>query len=88
MRDMYLVLAHQFLGQLDPLVRDAVLGNAGTVISFRLGATDAEVMEREFYPGFSATDLVNLPNYHIYLKLMVDGVVTKPFSAVTLPIVW
>jgi hypothetical protein len=81
-----LILAHQFLGQLDPLVRDAVLGNAGTVISFRLGAADAEVIEREFYPVFSAADLVNLPNYHIYLKLMVDGVVTKPFSAVTLPI--
>ena len=81
-----LVLAHQFLGQLDPLVRDAVLGNAGTVISFRLGAADAEVMEKEFYPEFFATHLVNLPNYHVYLKLMVDGVVSKPFSAVTLPI--
>jgi type IV secretory pathway TraG/TraD family ATPase VirD4 len=79
-----LVLAHQFLGQLDPLIRDAILGNAGTVIAFRLGAVDAEVMEKEFYPEFSATDLVNLPNHHIYLKLMVDGVVTKPFSAMTL----
>ena len=79
-----LVLAHQFLGQLEPLVRDAVLGNAGTVISFRLGPTDAEVMEREFWPVFSSADLVNLPNYHVYLKLMVDGVVTKPFSAVTM----
>jgi hypothetical protein len=78
-----LVLAHQFLGQLDPLIREAILGNAGTVIAFRLGAVDAEVMEKEFYPEFTATDLVNLPNYRIYLKLMVDGVVTKPFSAVT-----
>ena len=78
-----LVLAHQFLGQLDPLIRDAILGNAGTVIAFRLGAVDAEVMEKEFYPEFTAIDLVNLPNYHVYLKLMVDGVVTKPFSAVT-----
>jgi DNA helicase HerA-like ATPase len=81
-----LVLAHQFLGQLEPLIRDAILGNAGTLISFRLGATDAEVMEREFFPEFSAVDLVNLPNYRIYLKLMVDGVVTKPFSAVTLAV--
>jgi type IV secretory pathway TraG/TraD family ATPase VirD4 len=79
-----LVLAHQFLGQLDPLIRDAILGNAGTVIAFRLGPTDAEAMEREFCPVFNATDLVNLPNHHIYLKLMVDGVVSKPFSAVTI----
>jgi hypothetical protein len=54
------------------------------VIAFWLGLADAEVLVREFYPEFAATDLVNLPNYSIYLKLMVDGVVTKPFSAVML----
>jgi energy-coupling factor transporter ATP-binding protein EcfA2 len=79
-----LTLAHQFLNQLAEEVRDAVLGNVGTTIAFRLGLADAELLEKEFYPEFSATDLINLPNYHVYLKLMVDGVVTKPFSAMTL----
>jgi hypothetical protein len=79
-----LILAHQFISQLDPQVRDAILGNVGTVISFRLGPVDAEYLEREFSPQLSAADLINLPNYSVYLKLMVGGVVTKPFSAQTL----
>jgi hypothetical protein len=79
-----LILAHQHLGQLDEQVRDAILGNVGTAVSFRIGLADALVLEKEFHPEFAATDLVNLPNYHIYLKLMIDGVVSKPFSAVTL----
>jgi hypothetical protein len=80
-----LILAHQFLTQLEIPVRDAILGNAGTIISFRLGLADAEILEKEFYPEFSPTDLVRLPNYRIYLKLMVDGVVSRPFSALTFP---
>src|SRR5437879_3954856 len=80
-----LVLAHQYIEQLDETVRGAVLGNVGTVIAFRVGLTDAEVLEREFYPEFTAGDFVNLPNYSLYLKLMVDGTVTRPFSADTLP---
>src|SRR5437899_6160432 len=80
-----LVLAHQHLAQLDETVRDAILGNAGTIISFRVGLSDAELLEKEFWPEFRATDLVNLPNYNVYLKLMIDGVVSKPFSARTLP---
>jgi type IV secretory pathway TraG/TraD family ATPase VirD4 len=79
-----LVLAHQYLSQVDPEVRDAILGNAGTIISFRLGVTDAEILSREFHPEFSVQDLVGLPNYRIYLKLMIDGAVSKSFSAVTL----
>jgi len=79
-----LVLAHQYLSQLDETVRDAILGNVGTTISFRIGLTDALLLEKEFYPEFRASDFVSLPNYHIYLKLMIDGVVSKPFSAVTL----
>jgi len=79
-----LILAHQYLSQLDLQVRDAVLGNVGTIISFRLGLTDVELMVKEFYPEFSERDLVSLPNYHIYLKLMVDGAVTQPFSTQTL----
>ncbi len=84
-----LTLAHQYIGQLvtdvSTKVRDAVFGNVGTMICFRVGATDAEYMEKEFEPEFVIQDIVNLPNYHIYLKLMVDGVNSRPFSAVTLP---
>src|SRR5215813_1590688 len=79
-----MILSHQFQGQLDPQVRDAILGNTGTMISFRLGLPDAEMLAGEFYPFFSTRDLINLPNYHIYLKLMIDGVVSQPFSAETL----
>jgi len=79
-----LILAHQYLAQLDEKVRDAILGNAGTIISFRLGLADAEILSKEFWPEFSAEDLISLPNYSVYLKLMVNGAVTKPFSAETL----
>lgn len=79
-----LTLAHQHLSQLDVPVRDSILGNAGTIITFRLGAVDAELLAPEFYPTFSATDLTNLPNYSCYLKLMIDGAVSHPFSARTL----
>lgn len=80
-----LILAHQYLDQLEPDVRHAVIGNAGTLISFRLGAKDAEFIAHEFEPVFDRIDLVNLPNYHIYLKLLIDGAPSKPFSAVTFP---
>lgn len=80
-----LVLAHQHLHQLEPDVRHAVLGNVGTLISFRLGAEDAQVISREFAPEFETEDLLNLPNYTIYLKLMIDGAPSRPFSASTLP---
>src|SRR3989475_8368174 len=80
-----LVLAHQYIEQLDEAVRGAVLGNVGTVIAFRVGLSDAEELEKEFYPEITAGDFVNLPNYSLYLKLMVDGTVTRPFSADTLP---
>lgn len=80
-----LILAHQYLSQLDEEVRDAILGNVGTIISFRLGLADAEILGKEFWPEFSKEDLIRLPNYNMYLKLMVNGVVTKPFSAETLP---
>lgn len=79
-----LVLAHQYLSQIDVQVRDSILGNVGTIISFRLGAADATILEKEFLPEITALDLISLPNYQIYLKLMVDGVVSRPFSAETL----
>jgi hypothetical protein len=78
-----LVLAHQYLSQIEPEVRDAILGNVGTVISFRVSVTDAEILAKEFYAEFSVEDLINLPNYNIYLKLMMNGRVSKPFSAET-----
>ncbi len=81
-----LVLAHQYLNQLDPPVRHAVLGNAGTLISFRLGAEDAAYVAREFEQQFSAEDLIRLPNYRIYLRLMINGEPSNPFSATTPPI--
>jgi hypothetical protein len=84
-----LILAHQYVGQLvtdvSTRVRDAIFGNVGTMIVFRIGAKDAEFLEKEFAPEFSPEDMVNLPNYHIYLKMIVDGVSYRPFSATTLP---
>lgn len=80
-----LILAHQYIAQLSEEVRDAVFGNVGTISCFRVGAEDAEFLEREFAPEFDANDLVNLSKYKIYLRLMIDGVASRPFSANTLP---
>jgi CxxC-x17-CxxC domain-containing protein len=80
-----LILGHQYITQMDETVRDAVFGNVGTLVSFRVGAEDAEYLEKEFTPEFLASDLVNLAKYNIYLKLMIDGLAGRPFSATTLP---
>lgn len=84
-----LILAHQYIGQLvhdqNTKVRDAVFGNVGTIICFRVGAADAEFLEKEFMPEFLQGDLVNLAKANIYAKLMIDGVASRPFSAETLP---
>ncbi len=80
-----LILANQYVNQIDERVRDAIFGNAGSIISFRVGATDAEFLEKEFEPVFTANDIVNLPKYQIYLKLMIDGIAGDAFSASTLP---
>lgn len=77
------VLAHQYLHQLEPEVRHAVIGNAGTLVSFRLGAEDAAFIAREFAERFEPLDLLKLPNHDIYLKLMIDGEPSVPFSATT-----
>ena len=79
-----LVLTHQYLEQISEKLRAAILGNVGTVISFKVSARDAEYLAKEFYPIFGVEDFVNLPTFHIYIKLMIDGVTSKPFSAVTL----
>ncbi len=78
------VLANQYLSQLENDIRDSVLGNVGTIISFRLGVVDARYMAKEFYPKFDFDDIARLPNYKIYLKLMIGGTPSKPFSANTL----
>jgi CxxC-x17-CxxC domain-containing protein len=84
-----ITIAHQYIGQLvsetTTKVRDAVFGNVGTMIVFRVGAADAEFLENEFVPEFEIQDFVNLPNYHIYIKLMVNGITSRPFSATTIP---
>jgi hypothetical protein len=80
-----LIMAHQYMEQLDEKVLAAVIGNVGTMLTFRVGSTDAEILAKEFIPTFVEEDLVNLPKFHIYLKLMIDGVASRPFSALTLP---
>ena len=80
-----LIIAHQYIEQMEEEVKDAVFGNVGTTITFRVGPFDAEVLETVFTPKFLATDLVNLGFAQIYLTLMIDGVGSPPFSAVTLP---
>jgi DNA helicase HerA-like ATPase len=78
-----MVLAHQYFHQLEDDIRRAILGNAGTIISFRVGTEDAQFLSKEMYPAFKLEDFINLPNYSVYLKLMINGVPSKPFSGVT-----
>ncbi len=80
-----LIIAHQYIEQLSETVQASVFGNVGTIVCFRIGAADAEFLEKEFAPIFTETDLVNLTKFDIYLKLMIDGVASDPFSATGLP---
>lgn len=90
-----LVISHQYIGQLVSMqaggagvstkVRDAIFGNVGTMITFRVGATDAEFLEVQFAPDLIAQDFVNIPNYNVYMRLMIDGFSSRAFSATTLP---
>jgi len=80
-----MVLVSQYLEQLEEPIQRAILANVGTLIAFRVGTRDAKVLAEEFFPEFSVEDLVSLPRYHIYLRLMIDGVVSRGFSAITLP---
>ena len=79
-----LTIAHQYIEQMSDEVRAAVFGNVGSMITFRVGSYDATIFEKEFAPEFTAEDLVNLGFIQIYLKLMIDGVASRPFSARTL----
>jgi energy-coupling factor transporter ATP-binding protein EcfA2 len=78
-----LFMAHQYIDQMDGRIRDAIFGNVGTIISFRVGAKDAEYLAKEFYPQFNTEDFINLPRYYMYLKLMIDGAISTPFSAIS-----
>ncbi|KKP64052.1 MAG: hypothetical protein UR60_C0030G0007 [Candidatus Moranbacteria bacterium GW2011_GWF2_34_56] len=84
-----LLVAHQYINQLvtdsSSVVKDAIFGNVGTIVSFRVGAEDAEFLEKEFEPVFMMNDIVNLPKFSIYLKLMIDGIAGNAFSATALP---
>jgi hypothetical protein len=91
-----LVIAHQFLGQLEQSagsqgaashdLRDAVFGNAGTMATFRIGVEDAEIMAKEFAPTFNEFDLVNIDRFNAYIKLMINGTASKPFNMATYPL--
>lgn len=80
-----LILAHQYIPQLSEEIKDAVMGNAGTMGAFRVGAEDAEFLEKQFGPEFSAQDLVNLDNFTLVLKMLIEGSVSSPFQMHTLP---
>ncbi len=76
-----LILAHQYINQLDDTVKDAVFGNVGNLISFRIGIEDALFLEKEFEPEIHAQDLINLPSYYFYIKMMIDNMPARPFMA-------
>lgn len=80
-----LVVANQFIGQLNPQVKEAVFGNVGTMIAFRTGPDDADFLVKQFAPVFDQHDLANLPNFYAVVKLMVAGLPSQPFSMLSLP---
>jgi hypothetical protein len=80
-----LTVSHQFIGQLPELIRDSVFGNVGTIVSFRIGAEDAQFLEKQFQPTFGAYDLINIDNFNAYIKLMMGGKTSKPFNIKTYP---
>lgn len=84
-----LTMAHQYMGQLsqgqDTRVRDAVLGNVGTMVAFRIGVEDAEILEKQFAPTFTAFDLVNQHQYTAYIRLLIDNTVAPAFHIQTYP---
>ncbi len=75
-----LIVANQYIGQIDEDVKNAVFGNVGTLVSFRIGVTDANFLQHEFAPTFSETDLTNVEKYHVYMKTIVDNEPVTPFS--------
>ena len=81
-----LILAHQYISQLEEDIQNAIFGNIGTIISFVVGPRDSEVLEKEFVPIFTGEDLISLEKHHFYIKLMIDGMISKPFSGISMDI--
>jgi len=80
-----LTVAHQFIAQLDEDIKDAVFGNVGSMATFRVGPEDSKTLEHQFSPTFDSSDLMNVPNWNSYLKVLANGTPTKPFSVATVP---
>ena len=80
-----LTVAHQFIAQLDPVIKDAVFGNVGSMAAFRVGNDDAKVLESQFAPAFTASDIMNTPNYNAVMRILADGTPTQAFSVATMP---
>lgn len=80
-----LIMAHQYMPQLKQEIRDAVLGNVGTIAAMRIGAEDAENLEKQFEPNFSRFDLVNLDNFTMIIKMMINNKISTPFKMKTNP---
>jgi hypothetical protein len=81
-----LIIANQYIAQLEEQIRNAVFGNCGTLISFQIGASDAEYVAKEFEPIFSQEDLINVDKFHAYIRLLIDKVPAPPFSMRTVKI--
>jgi len=75
-----LSIAHQFIAQIQPEIRDAVFGNVGSIMAYRVGTDDAEYLEKQFAPTFSARDIMGIDNFHAYVKLLMNGQPVKPFD--------
>jgi hypothetical protein len=80
-----LTVAHQFIAQLDENIKNAVFGNVGSIAAFRVGSDDATALESQFSPVFVANDLMNVPNWNCFVRMLANGVPTKPFSMATMP---
>ncbi|OGZ41256.1 MAG: hypothetical protein A3I88_02915 [Candidatus Portnoybacteria bacterium RIFCSPLOWO2_12_FULL_39_9] len=80
-----LIVAHQFISQLEEKIRDAVFGNVGSIAAFRVGAADAEFLVKQFEPIFTPNDLINIDNFNAHIKLMVNNETSKPFNLLTEP---
>lgn len=80
-----LIIAHQYISQLEEKIRDAVFGNVGSLAAMRVGAEDGEILETQFEPEFTKQDLINLPNFNVILKLMIEGHISTPFRIKTYP---
>ena len=75
-----LIVANQFIGQMEEEIKNAIFGNVGTIASFRVGVTDAGYLQHEFQPDFNEQDLINIDKYNAYMRSIVNGEPVRPFS--------